>query len=108
MDNKLTALVKIERGELTKQIKNLKQDDWRKACEKLNLWVVTSGGRGSHIAVYKDIDCDRSNRENLVITIQKHLTPNVQTDKLKQLIAYGSLSQNYHEDDVWRALKILK
>jgi hypothetical protein len=108
MDSALTALVKIERGDLTKQIKNLKQSDWQKACERLNLWVVIGSGRGSHIAVYKEVDCDRANRDNLVITIQKHLTPNIQTDKLKQLIAYGDISKKYTEDDVWRALKILK
>jgi hypothetical protein len=108
MDAALVAMVKLQRGELTQQIKNLKQKDWLKACERLGLWVAEGGGKGSHVAVYCEVDCNRSNSNNLVLTVQKHLTPNIQTDKLKQLVAYGQHSGAYSEDDVWRALRILK
>lgn len=37
MDEKSVALVKLERGHLTAQIKNLKQKDWIKACSKLGI-----------------------------------------------------------------------
>lgn len=108
MDAALVSLVRLERGELTQQIKNLKQKDWVNACKKLDLWVADGGGKGSHVAVYKEDGCDRSDHTNLVLTIQKHLTPNIQTDKLKQLVAYGKESDRYTEDDVWKSLKLLK
>lgn len=108
MDSSLVALIKLQRGELTQQIKNLKQNDWVKACEKLGLWVAPGGGRGSHVAIYASSKSDRSDRSSLVLTVQKHLTPNIQTDKLKHLVAYGQASKQYTEDDVWRALKLLK
>ncbi len=107
MDSSLVALVKLEHGELTQRIKGLKQKDWVKACERLGLWVAEGGGRGSHVAIYNEENCDRSNRDNLVLTVQKHLTPNIQTDKLKQLVAYGLESKKYTEIDVWKALKIM-
>lgn len=107
MNGESVALVKLEKGHLTAQIKNLKQQDWLKACNKLGIWIAEGGGKGSHVCGYKEIDCDRSDSTMLVITIQKHLTPNIQTDKLKQLIAYGKESKKFTEDDVWKALKIL-
>lgn len=107
MDSALVPLVDIKRKELTQQIKNLNQSDWVKACERLGLWIPRGGGRGSHVAVYGTENCDRGDRRNLVATIQKHLTPNIQTSKLKDLVLYGQLSGKYTEDDVWRALKIL-
>ncbi len=108
MDKNATASVKLKRGNLTASIKHLKQKDWVKLSEKLGLWVPDGGGKGSHKCVYKESDCDRSDHTNLIITIPKKLIPNVQTDKLKQLVAYGSLSGKFTEDDVWKALKLLK
>jgi len=108
MDAELVSLIKLERGHLTAQIKNLKQKDWVKACKKLNIWIADGGGKGSHVCGYKEEDCNRANSDMLVITIQKHLTPNVQTDKFKQLVAYGKERDNYSEDDVWKALGVLK
>jgi hypothetical protein len=108
MDAELVALVKLERSHLTAQIKNLKQNDWVKVCKKLNIWIAEGGGKGSHVCGYKEENCDRADSTFLVITIQKHLTPNIQTDKLKQLIAYGIESGKYTEDDVWRALGLIK
>ena len=47
--------------------------------------------------------------DNLIITTQKNkLIPPIQIDYLKKLIAYGIESGSYSEDDVWRALKLLK
>ena len=108
MDKGSTATVKIENGHLTSRIKNLKQKDWVKACKKLSLWVPESGGKGSHRTAYIEENCDRTNSNNLVLTIQKKLIPNIQTDKLKQLIAYGKKSRKFTEDDVWAALGIKK
>ncbi len=108
MDAASVALVKLEYGHLTAQIKNLKQNDWVKACSKLGIWIAEGGGKGSHVCGYKEENCDRTDSKMLVITIQKHLTPNIQTDKLKQLIAYGKESGKYTEKDVWMALGLMK
>ena len=106
MDKETIASIKIERGHLTAQIKNLKQKDWEGACKKLGIWIAEGGGKGSHVCGYKEEGCDRSDNSMLVITIQKHLTPNIQTDKLKQLLAWGKESGAYTEDDVWKALGV--
>jgi len=103
-----TASIEIKRGHLTARIKNLKQKDWVKASKKLGLWVPISGGKGSHKVAYVEEDCDRANSDNLVLTIQKKLIPQIQTDKLKQLVAYGAESGEFSEDDVWRVLGMLK
>ena len=100
MDRELVAQVVLERGHLTAQLKNLKQKDWIKACEKLGLWVPRDSGRGSHCCAYVAEHCDRSNNANLVITIQKKLIPNVQPGNFKSLVAYGTYSQRYTEDEV--------
>jgi len=108
MDGESVALVKLEYGNLTPQIKNLKQKDWVRVCESLGIWIAPGGGKGSHVCGYSEVNCDRSNSKMLVITIQKHLTPNIQTDKLKQLVAFGRDSERYSEIDVWRALGLMK
>ena len=101
-------LVKLKHGKLTPRLKQLRQKDWIKACKKLGIWIPSGGGKGSHVCGYREEDCDRSNSEMLVITIQKHLTPNIQTDKFKQLVAYGKQTGSYTEEDVWKALKMMK
>lgn len=100
--------LKIKRIDLLPRIKNLTQEDWIKASTKLNIWIAKGGGKGSHVAGYSSIDCPRT-IDNLVITIQKNnLHPAIHKDYLKKLIEFGINSNTYTEDDVWKALKILK
>ena len=48
-------------------------------------------------------------KDNLIITTQKNkLIPPIQIDYLKKLIAHGIETGDYTEDDIWRALKIIK
>lgn len=108
MDKISTASVRLEHGHLTATIKNLTQSDWVKACERLGLWVPDGAGKGSHRCAYKEENCDRTDSRMLVATIQKHMTPNIQTDKLKQIVAYGLQSKKYSEKEVWKALGKMK
>lgn len=108
MDKHSTSQVNIARGELLAAIKNLKQKDWVKAAKKLGLWVPDGGGKGSHKCAYVSENCNRSDSTNLVLAIPKKIIPQTQTDRLKQLVAYGQSSGQFNEDDVWRTLKLLK
>lgn len=100
---------KVEYPEFFLQIKSLKQKDWIKACEKLDIWIAQGGGKGSHICGYNAVNCDRTNSTNLVITIQKNnLNPIIQIKLFKKLLTYGKQSGKYAEIDIWKALKIMK
>lgn len=100
--------IRLERGELVSQIKNLRQDDWIAACERLGLYTPIGAGKGSHRAVYKEMNCDVSDSKMLVTVIQKNPYPNIQRDHLKKIVAWGQASGRYDEDAVWRALGVLR
>lgn len=89
--------------------KSLVQKEWIKACEKLNIWVPEGGGKGSHACGYSEINCDRADSNNLVITIQKNnLNPIIQIKLFKKLLAFGNRTGKFTEEDIWKALKIIK
>jgi len=98
----------INRPDLLPRVKNLKQSDWVKVCTKLGIWIAPGGGKGSHVCGYRFENCERT-IHNLVITLQQNnLHPHIQYEYVKKLIAFGKESGQYTEDEVWRALKILK
>jgi len=107
MDPILTSSVKIARKDLTPRLNGKKQKDWILACETLGIWVPEGSGKGSHRCGYTEINCDRADNRTLVVTIQQHMYPVAQVQKIKQLIAYGIKSGKYNEDDVWRAFGII-
>lgn len=100
--------VRLERGQLVNQIKGHGQRDWMKACEKLGLCVVPASGRGSHCAVYKNNVCPPEDSSCCVVTIPTNLYPNFQRDLVKKVLLYGLQSGRYDEDDLWRALGVIK
>ncbi len=100
--------VKLERGELVNQIKNLTQDEWMIACKRLGLSVRVDSGKGSHVGVYKSDDCPSDRSECLVTTLQGNMYPNLQRGVMKRVVLYGRQSGKYSEDDIWKAIGILK
>lgn len=96
----------LEYGELVARIKNYQQSDWVKACTRLSLYIPEGGGKGSHVAVYKEHNCDRSDSTMLLLTIPSHMYPNIQRDYVKKLVAWGKTSGRFTEQDIWTALGI--
>lgn len=100
--------IKLEHGDLVNQIKGFNQSDWKKACERLGLYVLPSAGKGSHCAVYKNSVCPPEDSSCCVVTIPMNIYPNFQRDLVKKVVLYGMQSGKYTEDDVWRALGVKK
>lgn len=99
--------VKLDRGDLVDQIKNLTQEQWIVACRRIGLSVRIESGRGSHAAVYQSDDCPSERSECLVTTLQHTMYPNLQRSIMKRVVFYGKQSGRYTEDDVWKALGML-
>lgn len=98
--------VRIEKGNLIDRIKNYRQEEWMKACDRLGLFVREDAGVGSHAAVYKE-DCPPcDDRTCCVVTLIRGMHPGIQRDIFKKVLAYGLNSGKYSEDDIWKALKI--
>lgn len=98
--------VKLENGKLVDRIKNHSQKDWITACERLGLFVVPALGKGSHCAVYKNKECPPEDSSCCVLTIPKTIYPNCQRDFFKKVLLFGKNSNNYTEEDIWKALDI--
>lgn len=98
---------KLLRGELVDQIKNKSQKDWIKVCNKLGVTVSTEYGSGSHAAAYKD-NCSPSRQECCIVTFINGTNQNIQRDLFKKLLTYGLSTGKYTEDDMWRALGVIK
>jgi ferredoxin-like protein FixX len=100
--------VKLENGHLVNQIKGHDQKDWMTACERLGLNVLTTQGKGSHVAVYKDKTCQPQDRSCCVVTLPTKIYPNFQRDLVKKVVFHGIESKKYTEDEVWVALGVKK
>ncbi|HEV3244930.1 MAG TPA: hypothetical protein VG102_01065, partial [Candidatus Paceibacterota bacterium] len=99
--------IKLQRGDLIKQIKNAKAKDWAKVCTLLGLCVREDYGRGSHTAVYRDDGCLPEDRTCLVLTIVQEPYAQIQRDFFKKVLNYGLGSGKFTEDDMWRAFGVL-
>jgi hypothetical protein len=99
--------VKLAKGHLVNQIKNLGQEEWMRICRALGLHVVPSAGRGSHCAVFKSPECPASDRSCCVVTLPRHIYPNFQRVLVKQLLLHGLQSGKYAEDDIWKATGVI-
>jgi|GEM_PF-2442390 hypothetical protein len=100
--------IKLVNGEFVNKIKNTTQKEWMKACEKLGLRVFPAHGKGSHCAVYKDSLCLPSNSDCCVVTIPGNIYANFQRDLVKKILFHGIQSGKYSENDIWRALSVIK
>lgn len=98
--------VKLNKGHLVNQVKNLTQEEWIKVCTKLGLYVPEGAGKGSHCAVYKDNACSHEDISCCVVTLPRNIYPNFQRDLIKKILFYGVNSGKYDEDNLWKALKV--
>lgn len=89
---------RIKRKELWQGLEKIKQKDWARAGRRLGLEVSARGGKGSHLAIRRSRDTT-----SLITTVQKDLSKQLNQTIFKQLLDSG-----ISEDDIWKALKMLK
>jgi hypothetical protein len=98
--------VKLKKGHLVNQVKNLSQSDWVMACRKLGLYVPEGYGKGSHCAVYKNESCPPEDSSCCIVTLPRKIYPNFQRDLIKKIVYYGIQSGAYTEDKFWEVLGV--
>ena len=97
--------IEIKRKDLIVRLNDKTQDNWIKACERLEIDIRTDFGRGSHVVAYKD-DCPPENSECCIMTMKRKPHNQIQKDSFKKLLHYGIESGKYTEEDMWKAFKI--
>ena len=93
---------RIQRRELWKRLNNIKQNEWLKAGKRLDLIASSSSGKGSH-GTLRDPKYSPDDIKSLVITIPKNLYKEMNHVIFTQLLDHGFI-----EDQIWKALKMLK
>lgn len=95
--------ISIQRRDLWEGLGNIKQKDWEKAGIRLGLNVSVKGGKGSHIVIRDSKYPDPVDIRGLIATVQKKLAKQHNQTIFKHLLDHG-----IPEDDIWKALKMLK
>ncbi len=98
--------VKLKKGHLVNQVKNLSQQDWITVCRKLGLYIPEGYGKGSHCAVYKNASCPPEDSSCCVVTLPRNIYPNFQRDLIKKILYHGMQAGTYTEDDLWKVLGV--
>lgn len=93
----------INHKDLWQGLGNITQSDWAKAGIRLGLNVSTKGGKGSHIVIRNHKYSNPSNIESLIATVQRNLGKIHNQTIFKHFLEHG-----IPEDDIWKALKMLK
>jgi len=92
----------IERVDLRSALNNITQKDWKEAVKRLGLVFDVSSGRGSH-CVIRDSNYPITDIRSLVSTVPKKLYKKMNIIIFEQLMVFG-----LGEDDIWKALKLMK
>ena len=99
----------IERKDLfDKGLRNINQSDWIKAAGKLGISVLTSQSGTSHYLTLRDSKILETNTTNgLITTVLPNLYKEANRSIFKDVRRY-CIKNGMSEDDVWRALGLLK
>lgn len=97
----------IKRENLLPKLRNLKQRDWLKAAHRLEvihdeLLLDIEGGSGSH-AILRDKSLPIDHPDSPVATFATNLFYEANKSNFQHILDHG-----IPEDDIWRALKLLK
>jgi len=76
----------------SRSFSDLTQKQWKKACGKLGLNVITKFGKGSHILI-------KHPKTEHKYTIQKNLHKFINIKIFKKLLEWG-----FEEEEIWDAL----
>lgn len=94
---------KIQRRALWQSLNNTRPEDWESAGKRLKLVVSKEGGKGSHCVIRDPAYPDPSDYRGLITTIPRNLYKELNQAIFKQVLRFG-----IPEDDIWKALKMLK
>lgn len=92
----------IIRKNLWQQLDNVRQKDWIKAGERLELFVSYKMGKGSHAVIRDPNNPNLNDINGLITTVQKKLYKEANQTIFKHLMTFG-----IEEDNIWKALKRL-
>lgn len=93
---------KIQHRDLWQRLNNIRPKDWENTGRRLKLAVSKEGGKGSH-CVIRDPAYPDQDYKGLITTIPRNLYKELNQAIFKQIFKFG-----IPEDDIWRALKMLK
>jgi hypothetical protein len=89
---------RIQRKELWAQLGSIKENNWLKVAEKLELLVTTSKGGTSH-TVIRLPSIPVEDPRGIIATIYAHMSKQVQGKVFKRFLDFG-----FSEDDIWKGL----
>lgn len=94
----------IQRKDLLPQLKRIDKKEWMDAAEKLGCVLTQKSGGTSHYAIRKP-GSPTAGTEGLVSVVYNRMNkiPLVNQKTFKRFLKHG-----FSEDDVWKALKVLK
>jgi len=95
-------MLDIKRRDLWESLNKINQKDWIYAVDRLGLMADVSGGKGSHMVI-RNSKYPVSDQRGRIATIQRDLGKQHNQTIFKHVMKYGIA-----EDDIWRALKMLK
>ncbi len=93
----------ITRRDLAASFNNLDKQDWQRAAERLGLIWSEKYGKGSHAVIRNPKYPDPADTKGLMATVSKKLFKSANQNIFKNLRRKG-----IEEDDIWRALGVLK
>ena len=95
---------RVKRKELWARLNNIKKpQEWINAAEALGLRIARSTGGTSHCTIRDPKNPNNDDPKSLIATIQKNLYKQVNQGIFKEFLKFG-----IPEDDIWKALKMLK
>ena len=94
---------RIKRKELYKTLGKVKAKDWLKAAENLYLLVTSPSGGTSHCHNIRMPSIPIEDIRGLVATIYEGMSNQVNQKTFKKFLDFG-----FTEDQVWKALEMLK
>jgi len=94
---------RIKRKDLYKTLGKLKTKDWLKAAENLNLKITSPSGGTSHCYSIRLPAIPVNDIRGLITTLYENMSNQVHQKVFKSFLRFG-----FKEDEIWKALGMLK
>ncbi len=99
----------IKRKQLYARLGDIrKTDDWARAAVKLGLDLGERNGTSHYLTIRDPQNKNHADVRSLVQTVQHNLYKEANQQIFKGLLRFGLEKGLYEEDNIWRALKMLK
>ncbi len=94
---------KITRKNLVVRLANIKMKDWLKVADKFDLIYTQPKGGSSHFSIRFKNPAPNDPMNGLVTTVYENVFKQANVQIFKSFINKG-----FEEDEIWKALKLLK